>query len=247
MGMLVLPKLLAYIVMLTHSDERRKFGGGFRVLAGILAETFLSGLTAPVMMIFQSSAVGGILLGRDAGWQVQRRDDGAVSREDIVRKYAVPTVFGVAMAISAYAVSLPLLLWMMPVILGLLFAIPLAMLSSSASASSTSSLFRTPEETSPPRVLRRANELANASHRTLSCPLLELRRNAGLREAHFNNLSGPTPRNRGEVDPHLAIARAKIEDAETFVEAAAFLTPREKFAVLTSPTMLGALLALPPS
>ena len=60
MGMLILPKLLAYIVMLTRRDERRKFGGGFRVLAGIAAETFLSGLTAPVMMIFQSSAVGEI-------------------------------------------------------------------------------------------------------------------------------------------------------------------------------------------
>jgi membrane glycosyltransferase len=245
MAMLVLPKLLAYIVMLTHRDERRKFGGGFRVLAGIFAETFLSGLAAPVMMIFQSSAVGGILLGRDAGWQVQRRDDGAVSREDIVRKYSVPTAFGIAMAISAYVVSLPLLLWMMPVILGLLFAIPLAVLSSSASASSTSSLFRTPEETSPPRVLQRANELANASRRTVSCPLLELRRNADLREAHFNNLSGPGPRNRGEVDPHLAIARAKIEDAESFDEAAGFLSPREKFAVLNSPAVLAALLDLP--
>jgi membrane glycosyltransferase len=245
MGMLVLPKLLAYIVMLTHSDERRKFGGGFRALAGIFAETFLSGLTAPVMMIFQSSAVGGILLGRDAGWQVQRRDDGAVSREDVVRKYSVPTLFGIAMAISAYVVSLPLLLWMMPVILGLLFAIPLAMLSSSASASSTSSLFRTPEETSPPQVLRRANELAGTSHRALICPLLELRRNADLRAAHFNNLSGPGPRNRGEVDPHLAIARAKIEDAETFDEAAEYLSPREKFAVLNSPAVFAALLDLP--
>ena len=131
-----MPKLLAYIVMLTHRDERKKFGGGFRAFAGILAETFLSGLTAPVMMIFQSSAVGEILLGRDAGWQVQRRDDGAVSREDTLRKYSVPTLFGIAMAVSAYAVSLPLLLWMMPVILGLLLAIPLAMLSSSAAQGS---------------------------------------------------------------------------------------------------------------
>lgn len=244
MGMLILPKLLAWIVMLTHGDERRKFGGGFRVLAGILAETLLSGLTAPVMMIFQSSAVGGILLGRDAGWQVQRRDDGAVSREDTLRKYSVPTLFGVAMAVSAYVVSLPLLLWMMPVILGLLLAIPLATLSSSASAGTASSLFRTPEETSPPQVLLRANELANASHRQISCPLLELRGNAGLREAHFNNLSGPGLRNRGEVDPHLAIARAKIEDAESFDEAAGFLSPREKFAVLHSPAVLGALLDL---
>jgi membrane glycosyltransferase len=245
MGMLILPKLLAYIVMLTRREERKKFGGGFRVLAGIVAETFLSGLTAPVMMIFQSSAVGGILLGRDAGWQVQRRDDGAVSREDTLRKYSVPTLFGVAMAISAYAVSLPLLLWMMPVILGLLLAIPLAMLSSSARARSASSLFKTPEETSPPQVLRRANELADALHRTGSCPLLELRSDAGLREAHLNNLCGQRPRNRGEVDPHLAIARAKIEDAETFDQAATFLSPREKFAVLGSPTILGALLTLP--
>lgn len=244
MGMLVLPKLLAYIVMLTHSDERRKFGGGFRVLAGIFAETFLSGLTAPVMMIFQSSAVGGILLGRDAGWQVQRRDDGVVSREDTLRKYSVPTLSGVAMAISAYVVSLPLLLWMMPVILGLLLAIPLATLSSSASAGSASSLFKTPEETSPPQVLLRANELASASHRAVSCPLLELCRDADLRDAHLKNLSGPRSRNRGEVDPHLAIARAKIEDAETFDEAATFLSPREKFAALNSPAVLGALLVL---
>jgi membrane glycosyltransferase len=196
-------------------------------------------------MIFQSSAVAAILLGHDAGWQVQRRDDGAVSYEDTLRKYSVPTLFGIAMAISAYAVSLALLLWMMPVILGLLLAIPLAMLSSSASARSTSRLFKTPEETSPPQVMLRANELANTLHRTVCCPLLELHRDADLRAAHLNNLWSPKPRNRGEVDPHLAIARAKIEEAETVDEAAAFLTPREKFAVLNSPTVLGELLALP--
>jgi membrane glycosyltransferase len=244
MGMLILPKLIAYVVMLTHRDERKKFGGGFRVFAGIIAETILSGLTAPVMMIFQSSAVGEILLGRDAGWQVQRRDDGVVSREEILRKYSVPTFFGVAMAISAYAVSLPLLLWMMPVILGLLLAIPLATMSSSGSSGVASSLFKTPEETSPPQVLLRANELVSASHRVVSCPLLELRRDADLREAHLDNLSGPRPRNRGEVDPHLAIARAKIDDAKTFEEAATFLSPRETFAALQSRALLGVLLDL---
>jgi membrane glycosyltransferase len=229
-------------VLLAHRDTRRKFGGGFLVLAGIVAETILSGLTAPVMMIFQSSAVSAILLGHDAGWQVQRRDDGEVSRRDMLRKYAVPTTFGIAMAVSAYAVSLPLLLWMMPVILGLLLAVPIATLSS---ARSTSSLFKTPEEAAPPQVLLRANELANVAHRIASCPLLELRRDADLRDAHLNNLSGQKPRNRGEVDPDLAIAHAKIEDAETFDEASGFLSSREKFAVLNSPAILAALFALP--
>ncbi|MEH2613723.1 glucans biosynthesis glucosyltransferase MdoH [Bradyrhizobium sp. AZCC 1693] len=245
MGMLIAPKLLAFAVLLGNSDARRKFGGGLVVFAGIIAETVLSGLTAPVMMIFQSSAVGEILFGRDAGWQVQRRDDGAVSHRDTVNTYAVPTLVGIAMAVAAYAVSLPLLLWMTPVILGLLLSIPIAILSSSSGPNRRPGLFKTPEQTAPPPVLTRANELGSAPHSPLDCPLHELRRDAALREAHLNNLSEQRLRKRGEVDPHLAIARAKIEDAETFEEAAGFLSAREKFAVLKSPAVLAALLALP--
>ena len=247
MGMLIAPKLLAFVVLLTDADTRRKFGGGLLVLSGIIAETILSGLTAPVMMIFQSSAVGEILFGRDAGWQVQRRDDGAVSHRDTVNTYSVPTLAGIAMAAAAYAVSLPLLLWMTPVILGLLLSIPIAILSSSSGPNRRSRLFKTPEQTAPPPVLARANELASAPHSPLACPLHELRRDAALREAHLNNLSGQRPRKRGEVDPHLAIARAKIEDTETFEDAAGFLSAREKFAVLTSPAILAVLLELPDS
>jgi len=243
--MLIAPKLLAFIVLLTDRDARKKFGGGFRVLAGIIAETILSGLTAPVMMIFQSAAVSEILLGRDAGWQVQRRDDGGVSYRDTIHTYAAPTSIGVLMAVSAYAVSLPLLLWMTPVILGLLLSIPIAILSSSSGPNRRSRLCKTPEQTAPPPVLTRANELGSAPHSPLACPLHELRRDAGLLEAHLSNLSGQRPRKRGDVDPHLAIARAKIDDAETFEEAAGFLSAREKFAVLKSPAVLAVLLARP--
>jgi membrane glycosyltransferase len=147
--------------------------------------------------------------------------------------------------VAVYAVSLPLLLWMTPVILGLLLSIPIAMLSSSADQNRRSRLFETPEQTAPPIVLARANELANAPRSPHACPLHELRRDAGLLEAHLGNLSGQRPRRRGEVDPHLAISRAKIEDAETFEEAAGYLNEREKFAVLNAPAVLLALMALP--
>ena len=147
------------------------------------------------------------------------------------------------MAVSAYAVSLPLLLWMMPVILGLLLAIPIALLSSSAP--SKPGLFVTPEEMEPPRVLARANELADAPRLAVECPLQALLGNEDLREAHLNNLSVQRPRKPGEVDPHLAIARAKIEDAETMDEAVEYLTDREKFAVLGAPAVLMPLLSLP--
>jgi membrane glycosyltransferase len=248
MGLLIIPKLLAYLLLLTQPENRRHFGGGLVALAGILIETLLSGLIAPVMMIFQSSAVGEILLGRDAGWQVQRRDDGEVARAEIVRSYALPTIFGIAMAATAYAVSLPLLLWMAPVIVGLLLAIPIAMLSSAAGSETAGRrrrLFGTPEQTAPPQVLIRANELANASHEALACPMYELRNDPDLLSAHLSNLPRHDTRVRGQVDPHLAIARAKIEDAQSFDEALQFLNSRETFAALKSPASLAALFELP--
>lgn len=242
MGLLILPKLLAFVLLLTDRERRKQFGGAARVLAGILIETVLSGLIAPVMMIFQSTAVGEILLGRDAGWQVQRRDDGEVSRREIIRRYALPTLIGIAMAVSAYAVSLPLLLWMAPVIAGLVLAIPIALLSSRMRPRST--LFATPEQTAPPRVLRRANELVNALDCPPRSPLRELRDNPELLDAHARSLP-MRARIRGQVDPHLAVARAKIEDAESFEEALEYLNRGETFAVLNAAATLQALLRLP--
>jgi membrane glycosyltransferase len=247
MGLLIVPKLLAYVLLLTQAEYRRQFGGGLIVLTGILIETLLSGLIAPVMMIFQSSAVGEILLGRDAGWQVQRRDDGEVPRREIIRKYALPTLIGVLMAVSAYAVSLSLLLWMTPVIIGLLLAIPIAMISSTAGPqllNGGAKLFATPEQTATPKVLRRANELTNASHEAIRCSLHELRDDRSLLAAHMRSLA-VIPRVRGQVDPHLAVARAKIEDAESFNEAVGYLSSLEKFAVLSSGAALQELLELP--
>ena len=142
-------------------------------------------------MIFQSSAVGEILLGHDAGWQVQRRDDGTVSRRDTLRKYSVPTFVGIAMAISAYAVSLPLLLWMMPVILGLLARHSDCHAVFLGELWTCPALFKTPEETSPPRVLARANELANASHRRFPVRFSNCAATPALREAHLNNSFPP--------------------------------------------------------
>jgi membrane glycosyltransferase len=244
MGLLIVPKLLACILLATQTRNRRQFGGSLAVLTGLIIETFLSGLIAPIMMIFQSSAVGGILLGRDAGWQVQRRDDGEWSRGELIRKYALPTFFGVAMAVSAFAVSLPLLLWMAPVILGLLLCIPIGMLSSNC-FNPNARLFRTPEQTSPPKVLTRANELANATDEPIACPLRELCNDPRLLDAHLMNLPEDRQRNRGQINPHLAIARAKIEDAESFDEALGYLTSREQFAVLGSPAMLRVVCAMP--
>jgi membrane glycosyltransferase len=241
-GLLIAPKLLACILVATRSRIRRQFGGGLRILAGLIVETLLSGLIAPVMMIFQSTAVGEILLGRDAGWQVQRRDDGGLPRSELVRRYTFPTLMGMAMAAIAYAVSLPLLFWMAPVIVGLLLCIPIALLSSAIFSGSR--LLLTPEQTAPPDVLVRANELVNGADHVVIPALAELSEDHELLEDHLANLAD-VKRVRGQIDSHLAIARAKIEDAENFEEAMTFLTTREVMAVLNSSAVLRVLCAMP--
>src|SRR3569833_133893 len=132
---------------------------------------------APVMMIFLSIAVVEILAGRDAGWQTQSRDDGTVERRELYRKYGLPTLCGVVMAASAYAVSLPLLLWMSPVIIGLLFAVPIGALTAGPASEN---LFVTPEDREPPSVLRRANELSALADAGIRPALVELREDAAL-------------------------------------------------------------------
>ncbi|CCD95256.1 glucans biosynthesis glucosyltransferase H [Bradyrhizobium sp. ORS 375] len=243
LGLLFVPKLLACVATLLTSERRHGFGGGLRLCAAVLAETVLAALIAPSMMIFQSVAVIEILLGRDAGWQVQRRSDGGVSRKEIVRKFALPTACGLVMAASATAVSLPLLAWMSPVIAGLVLAIPIGLLT--AGRGGLARLFTTPEDRMPPRVLVRARELANAPPPPCGPALAELRQNAELRREHVRSLPPPRRRAPGDIDVDLATARARIADAETFAQAAGFLSRRETLAVLNDGATLEQVATLP--
>ncbi|UFZ07429.1 glucans biosynthesis glucosyltransferase MdoH [Bradyrhizobium ontarionense] len=241
-GLLMVPKLLACLATLFTPSRRRGFGGGLRLCSAVLAETVLSALIAPSMMIFQSVAVIEILLGRDAGWQVQRRSDGGVSRREIYRKFALPTICGLAMAASATAVSVPLLAWMSPVIAGLVLAIPIGLLT--AARGSGARLFTTPEDRIPPRVLVRARELADELRPRRRAALVELRQDAVLRRHHVDALPAPRPREPGDIDVDLATAKARIAEAGCFEQAIRFLSRRETVAVLNDRAALGQLVAL---
>ena len=239
MGLLLLPKLLSLILLWIQGPVRRQFGGALPASAGVLVEIVVSALMAPVMMIFQSIAVVEILAGRDAGWQTQRRDDGTVERRELYRKYGVPTLCGVAMAASAYAVSLPLLLWMSPVIAGLLFAVPIGALSARPASAK---LFVTPEEREAPPVLRRANELSASAHEEGRPALVQLREDPQLLAFHLAQLPPPRAARPETVDTNLAVGRAKVDASETFEEAAGHLSSREVFSILNDGSALSTVL-----
>src|SRR3546814_4783908 len=76
MGMLLAPKLMGFIATMFDRDLRRGCGGAVRTFIGMLLETLLAALMAPVTMYVQSRGVAEVLAGKDSGWESQRRDDG---------------------------------------------------------------------------------------------------------------------------------------------------------------------------
>jgi membrane glycosyltransferase len=245
MALLLAPKLLAFIALLFDGKLRRGCGGAISAALSMVLETVLTGLLAPVTMLTQSLDVFAILLGRDAGWTTQRRDDGSIPIGTVVRLYAWHTIFGTLLAVSSFLVSPYLLAWMSPVVLGQTLSIPLALFTGSPSVGRglrQVGLLSIPEEVQPPAVLAtavaRARALGNAPAPEA---MRRLHDDPELRAAHVHML--PPTRRRSE-DPGLATGLAKLEEAETVDAAASALTRSEKAAVLGSATGLERLMRL---
>ena len=249
MGLLLAPKLIGYLAMLANRPMRRGFGGAMRAFVSMIAEVVISGLIAPVMMLIQSSSVAGILMGRDSGWNVQRRDDGSLPLRDVARRYGWHTAFGLLLALAAYGVSFSLFAWMTPVIAGLLLAIPLAQWSASPAAGRAlrrMKLLLVPEENRPPDILLRANALVEtfAAGSEAKGAFATLFSDPALVTAHRALLGAPPERKRGEIDAALVIGLAKLDDCVSLGEADAMLSGREKMAMLNDPRGLDRLTEL---
>ncbi len=245
MAVLLGPKLLAWFAMLLRADERRGCGGAIRSLASVLVETVVAGLLAPVAMLSQSSAVVGILAGRDGGWQPQVRDDGRVPFAQVARRYWPHTAMGALLALASWLVSVPLLLWMSPVVLGLGLAIPLATLTGRRGAGRALrrlGLLQTPEEAAPPTVLTDARALAPSFATPHARAIPRLLSDPALFAAHRAML--PPPRRPGDpFDPNLLLAVAKVSEMLSAAETNS-LTRGELAALLGSEEGLDRLQAL---
>ncbi|BBK30937.1 membrane glycosyltransferase [Stella humosa] len=248
MALLVAPKLLAWIAMMADGPTRRASGGGVRMFAGVLVETVLAGLLAPVTMLSQSAAVVSILSGRDGGWQPQQRDDGSYPLRQVAWRYAPHTATGLVLAGIAWAVSPHLLLWMSPVVVGLALAIPLVALAGSrrlGMALAGPGILRTPEESMPPAELRRATELRrDLAGGDAADGVAELAADPALLDAHRGML--PPPRRPGidPIDVPLAVALARIEEGTDLDRVVGAMSRAEKLAVLGDARALDRLLAL---
>ena len=248
MVVLLVPKFLGFVRALMSRRLRRGGGGVIGLSASFLLEVVLSALYAPVMMLSQSRHVFEIFMGRDSGWNPQRRDGGGTSWDEAWRYHMRDTLIAAMTGAILWFLSPPLLAWVSPALLGLLIAIPLSRASGSRSiggALSKIGLLRTPEEVDVPALVRRRAELIGQARALPEDGLKYLARNREARLAHVEgNLPRP-PDPPGQPDPNAFTARQKLLDARSLEEALSWLTRVERVEVAGNEQLLNLLSQLP--
>jgi membrane glycosyltransferase len=164
-ALLLLPKFLALSDLRGRAGEVAGFGGWGKLLAGVVLETLTFTLLAPVLMAFHTKFVVLTLCRRSVAWGTQRRGKAGESDwREAVTAHAGHTAIGVIAAVLVYRLSPLMAAWMSPLLIGLIFSIPLSYFTGLLGvgwALRRRGLLLTPEESSPaPEIVRLAEYLA---------------------------------------------------------------------------------------
>jgi membrane glycosyltransferase len=247
MGTLLLPKALGLLRAMIVKDLRTRVGL-MRLIGGVVFETLLSALYAPIAMMMQTRQVREILRGQDSGWAVQSRHRAAQQWRTLLTRHGLHTLLGLGVAGMLAWFEPSLLPWMAPALLGLALAIPLSAASGSATLGKFSrwcGMLVIPEEVGTPQVIALRDEFERALTTQLDAVSLErLLEDDGMRQRHFAAILPPAPPVRGKPDLTLLSARGKVGDAVRLDEALAWLSPRELVAAVNDRELFNGLLRL---
>jgi membrane glycosyltransferase len=247
MGTLLAPKILG-VLRAFFDRELLRTVNPVRVLLGAVAETVLSALYAPIMMMMQVRQISEIFVGQDSGWATQSRKHSRTPWGRLFRRHWLQTLAGVLVAGVLLFVSPPLFLWMAPALAGLVLALPLSAASGStvlAKVTRFLGLLTVPEELAVPRVIALRDEAEVRLKELLEGVSIErLLSDELARQRHFAAVMPRPPATRGHPDVMFITARAKLGDAETAVEALGWLSPPERLAVLGDRDLFYALVRL---
>lgn len=152
MGMAFAPKIAALLEVALERDQRLRFGGAPRLLAGALGDMAFSVVMAPILAVGHAAFIGGLAFGRAAVWGAQRRAVHWVRPLAALRRLWPQTLFG-AVGVGWFAwLSPPGALFFSPFFGIALIAVPVAVLTSVPALGrflAHIGLWRIPEETAP--------------------------------------------------------------------------------------------------
>jgi membrane glycosyltransferase len=123
MAVVFLPKLLGLAYALGRGvRDRQPIRRALRLFGMWCLELLHSVLLAPVTMLNHVRALIQILLRQDAGWRPQTRTGTTIGLADAFRFHLAHVVVGVLLSIAAASIAWHALLWLLPVVLGLLLS-----------------------------------------------------------------------------------------------------------------------------
>ncbi|MEM6978045.1 MAG: glucans biosynthesis glucosyltransferase MdoH [Planctomycetota bacterium] len=115
MLLLILPKLAATSLVLANRTDRNRLGGGIRIVASVILESWISFVFAPINAYFQIRSVIAILCGQKVAWNAQQRDDQGVSWRESAFQFSIMSGLGFFIAMTLYLWRPTLLFWFAPV------------------------------------------------------------------------------------------------------------------------------------
>lgn len=178
--LLLSPQIFSFLDLCMDRSRRRAFGGAGAALAGIALETIFSILLAPLLMLWHAVFVISIPWGKGITWTSQSRaQDNRLPWRDAVRTHGWQTGIGFVWMLVAYRYNKLFLLWMTPILIPMIFSIPLNLLLSSARVGRLLRRWRillTPEEERQPEEM---NDLARAEQ-ALTASLAQIHGSAAV-------------------------------------------------------------------
>ncbi|MDB5892244.1 MAG: glucans biosynthesis glucosyltransferase MdoH, partial [Polaromonas sp.] len=139
--------------------EQKSYGGAGSLLRSALLETMIAMLQAPIRMLAHSLFVIVALTGLKLEWKSPPREAVAVPWAHALQNLAPMSSVIMALAVGIALIDAQALVWLLPVGLPLLLAIPMTVVTSRVGlgkAMRAQSYLLIPEETRSPAVLRRA-------------------------------------------------------------------------------------------
>jgi membrane glycosyltransferase len=161
MALLFLPKGYGLIQGLLSVQKR---GGASRLQysVSVLLELLSSIIYAPLLMLIHSQHLWDIAWGHDSGWRSVRQGSAQRDWSLLLRRHLGHTLTGVMLFLVLLWLASNLWYWLLPLVIGMVFAIPLSALSGStrfANMLSNWGLLQTPEEQSPHNIIQRRQRL----------------------------------------------------------------------------------------
>ncbi|RMC32026.1 glucans biosynthesis glucosyltransferase MdoH [Paracoccus alkanivorans] len=241
MGLLLLPRFFG-IFRAWSRPLAKNSGGPVHIFASALFEIILSALIAPVQMLTQTRQIYEILRGRDSGWKAQTRAGSMPAWRVVLSRHWTHVGLGVGTLIVLAEFSPPQLIWLSPILAGLI----LSPLTSRLSASPVfgrwarmRGLLVTPEERETPPIIAEAQAATRRLPRAVEGPgsILRLGRDPVLLARHIAMLPPPDARPASERLASIT-AGAKIANAANQSEALNFMNRAEADALVSNKDLL---------